>query len=239
MPWPAVLAAGVAGAASLIGGAKANRDSRAEAERARKFAGGEAEKGRAFSERMSNTSWQRGLEDMKAAGVNPALAFSQGGASSPVGGQAGSSMATQDDMVTPAVSSAQGARMMRKQMRNMDSENDRTYQQSRYLMAQTQDAGAAAELKRRQQRLVTSQRQAVNVTNQLSRLSVFSARNAANMEQSKLGAFAPYIERIMRMTLGSGAAGPIAGALVGRGMRGAPQAQPTYKLGAGGRPRRR
>ncbi|QXP08149.1 MAG: DNA pilot protein [Arizlama microvirus] len=32
---------------------------------------------------MSDTSWQRGMEDMKAAGMNPMLAFSQGGASTP------------------------------------------------------------------------------------------------------------------------------------------------------------
>lgn len=50
----------------------------------------EAEKNRDWQERLSNTSYQRAVEDMKKAGINPLMLVSSNGASTPAGGFSGS-----------------------------------------------------------------------------------------------------------------------------------------------------
>ena len=77
MVWGAVI-----GAAASVGGAllsaKGGRDTNsANAAMSREQM--------AFQERMRNTQYQAAVKDMKAAGINPMVAYSQGGAASPGG----------------------------------------------------------------------------------------------------------------------------------------------------------
>lgn len=176
MPLPALAALAIPAAAGLAGGVIGNRAQSKE-----------ARKDRRFQERMSSTQWQRGIKDMEAAGVNPALAYSQGGASSPSG-----AMASQDDVISGSVSSAQDARRLKAQIELMNE------QAGAALAANKKDTNLAAlgaadvQYRERQQKFQ-------EIQNELAGLSLFSARNIAGVSDTKYGKFMTYLDRIKGM----------------------------------------
>lgn len=115
------MAAAISGGASLLGGAMANSAS-AKA----------AEEQMAFQERLSSTSYQRAVADLRAAGLNPALAYTNGGASTPSG-----SSYTAQDIMTPAVNSANQSRTVSAQVKNLFQTNENLKAQERNTDANT------------------------------------------------------------------------------------------------------
>lgn len=107
MPTAEIIVPAVGAVASGIAGFFGARDTN-------KTNQAEAAKNRSFQERMRNTAWQAGVEDMRAAGLNPALAYGAGPAASPGGATSAAAENT--------VSSAMQAMQMQKGLKLMDHE---------------------------------------------------------------------------------------------------------------------
>lgn len=135
----------------------------------------------AFQERMSSTAYQRATADMRSAGLNPMLAFSQGGASSPSGSTAvvqNSAVAGQQSAASAAntIAALQALQLNRAQV-------DQVQAQTAQIRSQTMDqavntAAKLAEIQNvRAQALATEER--------VPGIRADSQRNLQKLEEEK------------------------------------------------------
>lgn len=148
MAWYDYIAAAVPGVGAYFGQQQANTANRNINRENNVFSAKQAQLNRSFQERMSNTSWQRGVADMKAAGINPMLAFSQGGASQPSGNSAqGIAQANQRDEIGPAINTAIESITTAAQLRNLEKQNAQIGAQTRLTKAQARSVEAVQPVK--------------------------------------------------------------------------------------------
>lgn len=141
----------VGGVLNYHGAKKANKANKKLAREQMAFQQASTREQMAFQERMSNTAYQRAMEDMKKAGLNPILAYNQGGASSPAGAQSGGASAQMTNEMSGAVSSALDAKRLRYEIENMKKTNE-------FIEAQTTQAYANAVKADKETKLLSYQK---------------------------------------------------------------------------------
>ena len=193
MPFPLIPL--IAGGASLLGGYLANRGKKQE-----------AQKQRDFQERMSGTSYQRAVEDMRLSGINPMLAYQQGGASTPSGAQA-----SIDDVMSPAVSSASHAARLKQELSNMRAQEQTT-------IAQKNALNASARQSQTQGHLNVANEANVVLNNRVTRLGMPRIEQLSNLDKNPFGKGLTFIERARQAVFG-GSTVPLAAGFVGGRLR--------------------
>lgn len=188
----------------LTGGAVSNAKSVSETNDAQIAL---AQRQQDFQAQMSNTAYTRAVNDMRNAGLNPALAYNNGGASTPSGSMAQLQAPRTGDIGAGLASTAKSAATMIPDIQKTQSETKLNTANQSVAEASSQKLTANAKESEQNTELAKAQVEKTREDTKKARAEAFmasqkaavsSARQKADVTGSKY--FDPYIERAKKVS---------------------------------------
>lgn len=139
---PMTIAAIGAGAGSLLGGVAGGLFGDRSQKSTNKTNLKIAREQMAFQKEMSSTAYQRSMADMRKAGLNPMLAYSQGGASTPAGASATMQRSPLGESISDAVPKSFNSAMAVGQIKNLQEQNSLLAEQANHARSMAEQASA-------------------------------------------------------------------------------------------------